>query len=146
MIPTLPILICFSLLSPVSVEQQIRQLRHQQNEAIAAQNLDAIRSVWANDIQVTISSGAHLNGSDAYLKAFETVFNDIPGVRYIRKPIRIEISEDGKRASEQGSWQGIYPNQTVGKRTGTYMASWRKEASGAWLIAAELYVPLRSTK
>lgn len=123
---------------------EIRQLRAENNQAIADEDLDAIRAAWQDDIQVTISSGTHLDGADAYEAAFAGAFENVPGINFVRSPHRIKVSEDGNVASEQGRWVGTYPGQAVTETTGTYMACWRKDEDGHWLISAELYVPLRS--
>ena len=123
---------------------QIREVRRASNDAIAAQDADAVAESWTDDIQVTISSGAHLDGKEAYRAAFESVFNSIPGITFVRSSHKIEISEDGTVAAEQGTWTGYYPGQEVTNRRGTYLAYWRL-VDGQWLISAELYVPLEQS-
>ena len=124
--------------------QEIRELRAENNQAIANEDLDGIGAAFQSNIQVTISSGGHLDGAETYLGAFASVFGSVPGINFVRTPHQIKVSEDGTVASEEGTWVGTYPNQNVTETTGTYMACWRKNADGAWLISAELYVPLRA--
>jgi len=122
----------------------IRAVRLASNDAIAAQDAEAVAQSWTEDIQVTISSGTHLDGKAAYQGAFESVFQSIPGITFIRSPQNIKIGENGEIASERGQWTGYYPGQAVTSRSGVYMAYWRL-VDGQWLISAELYVPLEES-
>lgn len=126
--------------------EEIRALRAENNRAIADRDLTGLQAVWFPDIQVTASSGTHLNGAQAYLDAFQTLFKQIPGINFVREPGTIQISKDGRTASEYGRWTGIYPNQEVAQTTGTYMAVWRKDERQRWRIAAELFAALASKK
>lgn len=123
-----------------SDQNLIRSLRDLSNDAIAAQDLDALASTWRDDIQVTISSGTHLDGAEAYRNAFAGAFESVPGINFVRKTTKVEVNEDGTVASEHGHWTGYYPNQAVTVTSGEYMACWRL-TDGEWLISAELYVP-----
>ena len=134
------------ILSTVMMQDQqqvahIRGLRGESNRAIAEADLEALAASWSEGIQVTISSGAHLDGRAAYRAAFASVFANQPGTTFVRTPRTIRISEDGRVAAEQGDWTGTYPGQQIGSRTGEYLAYWRL-IDGDWRITAELYVPL----
>ncbi len=126
---------------PEAEVEAIRAVRLASNEAIEAQDAAAVAGSWTDDIQVTISSGTHLDGKDTYRSAFEGVFENTPGTVFVRTPETVEVADDGTIASERGTWTGTYPDQDITSRTGTYLAYWRK-VDGRWLISAELYVPL----
>ena len=124
--------------------ETIRQLRAKHNQAIADRDLASLAAAWRTDIQVTVSSGSHFDGADAYLEAFRSAFSEVPGVQFVRTPQHIDISEDGTLASELGQWVGTYPNRTPATVKGTYLACWRKDEKNTWLISAELFIPLQS--
>jgi hypothetical protein len=54
------------------------------------------------------------------------------------KPRQIVVSDDGVRAVEHGTWQGIWRDSLMG---GDYQAHWSRR-DGKWLDRAEIYVTL----
>jgi len=132
-------------LAQTTPETLIKNLRLESNKAISEKNLEILASSWNDKIQVTVSSGDHLNGKAAYRSAFQQIFKVNPSASYVRTPVTIKISEDGKIASEEGTWTGSFPGRKVLSRSGTYLACWRLEGD-QWLISAELYVLLDEKK
>ncbi len=140
-----PFLIAACLFATAQSANDIRAVRLASNQAIAAQDLEAIAETWTDDIQVTISSGKHLSGKAAYKAAFQSVFKSMPGVSFVRSPQQITIADNGVIACEWGRWTGRYPDQAITSRNGEYMAYWRLE-DGKWRISAELFVPLQENQ
>jgi ketosteroid isomerase-like protein len=116
----------------------VRAARAQQNEAIAARDLDRVASFWIDDVQVTAGLGFTLRGRDAYRRAFESDSMIV----YRREPDNVQVNSHWPIAWETGSWAGRragqYGQALLG---GRYSAQWVKQ-NGRWLIRSELFVAL----
>ena len=115
----------------------VRAARTEQNEAIAARDLDRAASYWTDSVTVTAGLGASLHGRAAYRRAFE---QDAAMV-YERTPEQVVVSANWPLAWEQGKWTGRQANGGDGAPllSGSYAAQWVKVA-GRWLIKSELFV------
>lgn len=124
--------------------REIARLRDTFNEAIASQDLDGIRAVLDEAaILVPGDDAALINGRDAQIEAWVSIFGQCEQVGYIRSPVRIEIAEEGHLAAETGRWKGGW--LIGGMRidySGRYFAKWRRDEDG-WRIAAETFVTIR---
>ena len=121
---------------------QIRAIRAQSNDAIAAHDVAKIVSFLDKEYQITTSVGSMSQGVDVEAGNWEAVFNDRPDVVYVRTPDRIEISGSNPLAAESGSWVGTWTTASGPIRTGgSYSAMWRR-VDGAWKIRSELFVAL----
>ena len=70
---------------------------------------------------------------------------DAADVIYVRTPDVIRVFPEWKMASETGTWVGRWSqDKDKIELSGTYFAKWHK-VKGAWLIRAEIFVPLRCT-
>ncbi|HEY8296789.1 MAG TPA: hypothetical protein VIG32_02030 [Candidatus Baltobacteraceae bacterium] len=90
-----------------------------------------------------MSDGTVFSGAGPLADSYAGIeFKDPNFVAYVRRPMTITISSDGRHAAEYGAWTAVYkvPKRN---RSGTYLASWRKSHSD-WKIAYEAYVTLGS--
>jgi hypothetical protein len=124
----------------------IRALRAANNHAIATRNTAALTAVWSPNISLSGGDGTlYTGGAKALAKSYATdEFVDPTFVSYARKPARIEISTDGKRAAEEGSWVGTWRAPHPKRASGKYFALWHK-VNGSWKILHESYVTLDRT-
>lgn len=122
-------------------EQLIRAARERSNAAIARHDLDAIASVWLDDVHVLSSTSAQAAGKNANRERMAAQFKSRPDTVYVRTPVSIEVYDAWNVASERGAWMGKWTEPDgVLEIGGTYQAQWRK-VDGRWLIQGELFVP-----
>lgn len=114
------------------------------NTALAARDMDAISSVLAEAVTLVPGDDAVLiEGRQAQLEAWQSIFANLPDVSYLRAPARIEIGEDGDLAAETGRWRGAWSSEGFSIRyTGRYFAKWRFDGAN-WVIEAEVFVTLK---
>ena len=86
-------------------ETQIRALREQSNQAIAAHDADRTVSFMAPDIAVGVAGGPTLTGREASRVAFLEQFADKAFVTYVRTIDQVTMV-DPMRATERGRWVG----------------------------------------
>ena len=116
----------------------VRAARAQQNEAIAARDLDRVASFWIVDVQVTAGLGFTLHGRDAYRRAFASDSTMV----YRREPDNVQVNSHWPLAWETGSWTGRRSGESgPALLAGRYSAQWVKQ-DGRWLIRSELFVAL----
>jgi ketosteroid isomerase-like protein len=116
----------------------VRAARAQQNDAIAARDLDRVASFWIENVQITAGLGFTLHGRDAYRRAFAS---DSVMV-YRREPENVQVNSHWPLAWETGSWTGRRVGQSgPALLAGRYSAQWVKQ-NGRWLIRSELFVAL----
>jgi ketosteroid isomerase-like protein len=119
---------------------QIRALREQSNQAIAAHDVDRTVSFMAPDIAVGVAGGPTLTGRDASRAAFVEQFADTAFVTYVRTIEQVMIV-DPMRATERGRWVGRWRLKSGGmhEQGGSYVAEWRFSEMG-WLIHSETFI------
>lgn len=118
---------------------QIRALRAQSNQAIAAHDADRTVSFMAPDIVVGVAGGPTLTGRDASRVAFAEQFADRAFVTYVRTPEQVTLA-DPMRATERGRWVGRWRRMAgMHEQGGSYVAEWRFSEMG-WLIHSETFV------
>ena len=116
----------------------VRAARAEQNEAIAARDLDRVASFWIDDVQVTAGLGFTLRGRDSYRRAFASDSMIV----YRRDPDIVQVNSRWPIAWETGSWTGRRKGQAgPALLAGRYSAQWVKQ-NGRWLIRSELFVAL----
>lgn len=120
----------------------IRARRHQTNRLIAAHDAGKLKPFFDADAKVIAGSGALIQGVADILGVFEGAFADPTFVTYARTTETVEISGDGTRAAETGTWIGTW-RKPEGETTlsGRYLAVW-KTRLGNWVIESELYARL----
>ncbi|SDM53797.1 nuclear transport factor 2 family protein [Maricaulis salignorans] len=114
------------------------------NAALADRNMDSIAAVLAEAVTLVPGDDAVLiEGREAQLQAWQSIFTNMPDVTYVRAPSRIEIGEDGELAAESGRWRGAWSSEGFSIRyTGRYFAKWRFDGL-RWVIEAEVFVTLK---
>lgn len=123
----------------VTGDTQIRALREQSNQAIAAHDADRTVSFMAPDIAVGVAGGPTLTGRDASRAAFVEQFADTAFVTYVRTIEQVTMV-DPLRATERGRWVGRWRLKAgMHEQGGSYVAEWRFSEMG-WLIHSETFV------
>jgi ketosteroid isomerase-like protein len=118
---------------------QIRALREQSNQAIAAHDVDRTVSFMAPDVAVGVAGGPTLHGRDASREAFAEQFADKAFVTYVRTIDQIALA-DPLRATERGRWVGRWRLKAgMHEQGGSYVAEWRFSEMG-WLIHSETFI------
>ena len=117
---------------------QIRALREQSNQAIAAHDADRTVSFLAPDVVVGVAGGPTLHGREASLAAFVEQFADRAFVTYVRTIEQVTLAHP-MFATERGRWVGRWRIASgMHEQGGTYTAEWRFSEMG-WLIYAETF-------
>ena len=126
-------------------EAEIRALRMQSNDAIAARVVAGVTDMMLPDIVVIGGNGSILMGRDSSRASFSRQFADPNFLGYVRTPTRIDMSTVRPLAAEAGEWVGR-SRQADGLREtrGTYLAMWRHTEEG-WRLRSELFVSLTCT-
>ena len=120
-------------------DTQIRVLREQSNQAIAAHDADRTVSFMAPDIAVGVAGGPTLTGRDASRAAFAEQFADTAFVTYVRT-IEQVMMVNPLRATERGRWVGRWRLKAgMHEQGGSYVAEWRFSEMG-WLIHSETFI------
>ena len=120
-------------------DTQIRVLREQSNQAIAAHDADRTVSFRAPDIAVGVAGGPTLTGRDASRAAFAEQFADTAFVTYVRT-IEQVMMVNPLRATERGRWVGRWRLKSgMHEQGGSYVAEWRFSEMG-WLIHSETFI------
>jgi ketosteroid isomerase-like protein len=138
---------CLAIVSRASAqaasnEAQIRQTRSESNAAIARQDVPGILASMEEEYHAAASAGGFRHSRAEMGETFAARFAEFEDTNYVRTTESVEVSADGRVASEKGQWVGTWTTPRGPVRTGgPYVAFWRK-ASGRWLIHAELFVPL----
>jgi hypothetical protein len=118
----------------------IRVIRADSNAGILAHQADkAVGGASDDFVLVGGTSGVAHSGKTVVRDYFAEGFKDPGFVTYVRTPGQIVISDDGVRAVEHGTWQGVWRDTLMG---GDYQAHWSKR-DGKWLDRAEIYVTLQ---
>ncbi|MEQ8403542.1 MAG: nuclear transport factor 2 family protein [Oceanicaulis sp.] len=126
-----------------ALAREIADARARFNQALAERDFEAIAAVLAEGCTLVPGDDADLmDGRDAQLGAWRSIFAQAPNVTYVRTPRRIDVAEDGLLAAEAGRWRGAWSADGVSARySGAYFAKWRQDG-GDWRIASEVFVTL----
>tara|TARA_R110002073_G_scaffold40070_2_gene113676 strand:- start:1631 stop:2038 length:408 start_codon:yes stop_codon:yes gene_type:complete len=132
------------MLGDKAAARAIASTRADFNAALAARDMNAITAVLAEAVTLVPGDDAVLiEGREAQLQAWQSIFANMPDVSYVRTPGRIEIGADGELAAETGRWRGAWSSEGFSIRyTGRYFAKWRLDGE-RWLIEAEVFVTLK---
>jgi ketosteroid isomerase-like protein len=122
-------------------EDAIRAARAFSNLAIARHDLDAIASVWMDDVLVLGSTSVQLAGAEANRRFYAAQFARRSDTSWVRTPSAVSTLSAWRVGLEEGDWSGRWtePDGPIELR-GRYMAQWVQTARG-WRIQGELYVP-----
>jgi ketosteroid isomerase-like protein len=146
MIPSLVLAAALGTAAPgcesTPVAQQIEQQRERFNDAIRTADLDAIKSVLAED--VVLVAGTHSDqfiGREAQLTVWRQEFErGDERLVYVRTTTCITASNITSMAMETGQWRGEDPAGNFS--AGRYTAKWRN-IEGTWRLEAELFMTER---
>ena len=121
-------------------EYEIRAVRAKSNQAMTARDLKAFADTLGEDFTATRGNGTAVKSKPEYVESFAERFKDPKAIRFERITDSVELSAAGPLAAEHGHWIGTLADghKAFG---GTYLAMWRRIASG-WKIRSELYVVL----
>ena len=119
---------------------EIRGVRAKSNQAMLAHDLKAFADTLGEDFTATRGNGTAVKSKQEYVESFAERFKDPRAIRFERITESVELSAAGPLAAEHGHWVGTLPDghKAFG---GTYLAMWRKTATG-WKVRSELYVVL----
>lgn len=126
--------------------REIAARREGFNSALTIRDMEAIAALLHEDVVLVPGDEAPLiQGRQAQLDAWQQIFDGMDQVTYKRAPARIDVSEDGQLASEQGRWTGGWTQDgfKIGY-VGRYFAKWRFDGLN-WLIEAETFVTMKRT-
>lgn len=123
-----------------NVSADIRALRTQSNNAIAARDPERIVALMMPDVAVNVAGGPVLRGQEASRAAFADQFADRNFRGYVRDVDTVELGADPTVATERGRWTGRW-RKAAGDHEmhGTYVAEWRLTDVG-WRIQSETFV------
>jgi len=122
----------------------IKAARQRYNKAIVQRNADEICIFLTQDYHVVTARGLQCHGIEEQRQRWHDAFAQDPLVVYRRDTKSIRLNAQSGAAQEQGYWAGRY---TLGQQTalvgGVYAAKWLKQASGLWLVQAEVFTMLK---
>ncbi len=116
---------------------QIRQIDTRWSADLAAKDLDAIMTVYADDAAFLVPNQPIMSGKDEIRAWFKARF-ETPGYHATFQPTRIVVSTAADMAYEIGAFRAQVTRadgatvETVGK----HLVTWQKH-DGKWLVTAE---------
>jgi hypothetical protein len=125
----------------------IRTQRAESNAAIRARDAVRLRKLLDDDYHgIQGTSGDIDSGGDATTRSYaEQEFKDPTFVMYRRTPTTVIVARSGKRAAEEGHWEGIWKKPDgILRKTGEYLAMWIP-SGGTWRLKSESFVTLACT-
>ena len=123
-------------------ESQIADLRHQSNQAIRDHDVDRVASWWTDDIMIVKGDGGRLHGKEEASEYLRGIFEDSPGLYFVREPVRIKIAESDTIAWEDGNWKSYLNEELSSSYGGNYSIFWVKR-NGKWLMRSQQFVNLK---
>lgn len=128
--------------SKLTMETELRNVRDQSNQAIAAHDTAAMARTLTADYHVLTSRNAE-SGKMKMLVSLGADMEAKPDLVYKRNPEVVRIFPAWNMASEYGQWTGSWtePGGSEVLVKGTYYAKWHL-IDGHWLIRAEIFTPL----
>jgi ketosteroid isomerase-like protein len=108
------------------------------NRASTAKDPEGAVAADAPDIRAYGGGGPDIGSKDEDLKIMKAIMAD-PAYAYQLRPEHTEIAKSGDIAFQTGSWTASATNpgtKSVAHWAGHWVAGWRKDAAGAWKMAA----------
>ena len=121
-------------------EAAIRQADAASLQAIAAKQLDATVSFYDERASLFIPNAPITTGREEIRKAWVQMFA-VPGFTLAPKIAKIEVARSSDLAYVQGTYEAT-ANDAKGKPAtdrGKFVVVWKKQADGAWKIAADIW-------
>ena len=121
----------------------IRSAREHFNNAIAAKDAGAIRTLLAPNYHLVTGRSAQFHGAEEEGIRWSELFQSDPTAVYRRTPREITTNETWGIAEELGNWQGTYTAaKTLINASGVYAAKWQRAKNGEWLLQVEVFTTL----
>jgi len=122
----------------------IRAARERFNVAIAAQDVEVIRSLLAASYHIVTGRSAQNHGAEEEVARWAEVFRVDPTTVYRRTPREITVNEDWGLVEELGNWKGSYTTDgNLIQASGVYAAKWQRAEDGEWVLQVEVFTTLR---
>ena len=127
-----------------SSEEMIRAARESFNVAIAAQDVEVIRSLLAPNYHIVTGRSAQNHGAEEEVSRWAEVFRLDPSTVYRRMPREITVNEDWGLVEELGNWKGSYTaDGNLTQASGVYAAKWQRAENGEWVLQVEVFTTLQ---
>ena len=121
----------------------IRSARERFNNAIAAKDASAIRSLLAPNYHLVTGRSAQFHGAEEEGIRWSELFRTDPTAIYRRTPREVTTNESWGLAQEIGNWQGSYTAEGIlVHASGVYAAKWQRTKNGEWMLQAEVFTTL----
>ncbi len=121
----------------------VRMARADFNRAIAAGDLETVRSILAgNAFLISGTDSIQFSGREAQVDLWREDFAKDDRLLYVRSPDCVTLSDLYPIAMETGDWRGAPAANEENFVGGRYAAKWR-EVDGRWLIESETYLTTR---
>ncbi len=121
-------------------EAAIRQADAASLKAIAAKQLDATLSFYDEGASLFIPNAPIVTGREAIRKAWTQMFA-ATGFAFTPKTTQVEVARSGDLACVQGSYESAAnaPKGALVTDRGKFVVVWKKQADGAWKVAADIW-------
>jgi uncharacterized protein (TIGR02246 family) len=119
-------------------EAAIRAAGDALGQAFEAKDIEKSLSFYVDDPVLFVPKGPAVVGKDALRKAFQP-FMAVPGLKLSTSGEIIDVAQSGDLAFERGSFTNTITD-AKGKtitESGKLVLVWKKQADGAWKIAAD---------
>ena len=125
-------------------DEMIRAARERFNGAIAAQDVEVIRSLLAPSYHIVTGRSAQNHGAEEEATRWAEVFRQDRSTVYRRTPREITVNEDWGLAEELGNWKGSYTTDgNLIQASGVYAAKWQRAENGEWVLQVEVFTTLQ---
>lgn len=121
-------------------EKAVRDANAAWSDAAAAKDLEKTLSYYADDA-VVLPAHQPAAATKAAIRNLWTNMMAIPGLEISWKASNVEIAKSGEMAYLHGTYQ-FSANDASGKPVpdhGKYLVVWKKQASGNWKVAADIW-------
>ncbi len=117
----------------------VRTQRQAFNQAIADKDIQAIKSIFHEDVLLVTGTDSDIySGAEAQLAIWGDDFTRADRAVYVRTPLCIRVSSVAPVALEHGHWRGERVTGAENFAAGSYAAKWRK-LDGRWQLESEIF-------
>ena len=124
-----------------SVEQSLRAMADQYEQASLAGDTETLASLYADDAILLAPGMPRAEGIDAIRGAYQQRYAGGAPTEAVIEPQTIVVAEAGDLAYEVGSFRfsGTGPDGTTTSDTGKYLVIWKQNAAGEWKMAVDTW-------
>lgn len=121
-------------------EAAIREADAASLRAIAAKQMDATVSYYDEGASILTPNAPIATGRERIRSAWEQMFA-VPGFNLAPKTTKVEVARSGDLAYAQGTYEfsATDPKGAPVQDRGKFVVVWKKQADGAWKIAADIW-------